>query len=120
MLCLFKMIPFGYRVKKKYIDFTVGKRDINTGQKLWNNIEKKEIGNVFSDHYKAYESILKEENHIQSKEEAYTVEGYNSILRHFLARLGRRTKCYSKCDKMLEYSMRLLMAKRNGELAIFN
>ncbi len=39
------------RVKKKYIDFTVGQRDINTGQKLWNNIEKKEIGNVFSDYY---------------------------------------------------------------------
>ncbi len=62
-------------------------------------LEGKEIGNVFSDHYKAYESILKEESHIQSKAETYTVEGYNSILRHSLARLGRKTKCFSKCEK---------------------
>ena len=80
----------------------------------------KKINTVFIDHYKAYESILKKENHIQSKAETYTVEGYNSIFRHFLARLRRKTKCYSKCDKMLEYSIRLLMAKRNKELAIFN
>ncbi|MET0155321.1 MAG: IS1 family transposase, partial [Rickettsiales bacterium] len=38
--------------------------------------------------------------------------------RHFLARLRRKTKCYSKCKKMLEYSVKLLMAKRNGTLAI--
>ena len=83
-------------------------------------MENKKIDAVFTDHYKAYEAILKEENHIQSKAETYTVEGYNSIFRHFLARLRRKTKCYSKCDKMLEYSVRLLIAKRNKELAIFN
>ena len=65
------------RVKKKYIDFIVGQRDIDTGQKLWSNVEKKEIGNVFSDYYKAYKSLLKKETHIQSKAETYTVEGYN-------------------------------------------
>ena len=83
-------------------------------------MENKKINTVFTDHYKAYESILKKENYIQSKAETYTVEGYNSIFRHFLARLRRKTKCYSKCDKMLEYSIGLLMAKRNKELAIFN
>ena len=83
-------------------------------------MRKKKINTVFTDYYKAYKSILKKENHIQSKAETYTVEGYNSIFRHFLARLRRKTKCYSKCDKMLEYSIRLLMHKRNNELDIFN
>lgn len=50
-------------------------------------LENKEIDNVFSDYYKAYESILEHENHTQSKAETYTVEGYNSILRHSLLTL---------------------------------
>ncbi|MBA2525389.1 MAG: IS1 family transposase, partial [Pyrinomonadaceae bacterium] len=35
---------------------------------------------------------------------------------HFLARMRRRTKCYTKSSKMLEYSVLLLMLKRNGQL----
>ena len=45
-----------------------------------------------------------------------TVEGYNSLLRHFLARFRRKTKCYSKSETMLRYSVMLLMAQWNGEL----
>ena len=56
--------------------------------------------------------------HIQSKAEIFTVEGYNSLFRHFLARLRRKTKCYSKCQKMLEYSVKLLMTKWNDQLSI--
>jgi len=47
--------------------------------------------------------------HTQSKAETYTVEGYNSLFRHFLARLRRKSKCYSKSKKMLKYSVMLLM-----------
>jgi hypothetical protein len=51
------------------------------------------------------------------KAETYTVEGYNSLFRHFLARLRRKSKCYSKSKMiMLKYSVMLLMFKWNGEL----
>ena len=73
-----------------------------------------------TDYWKSYEAFVPHDIHIQSKAETYTVEGENSLFRHFLARMRRRTKCYSKCNKMLEYSFRLLMAKRNGELSILN
>ena len=56
--------------------------------------------------------------HIQSKAETYTIEGYNSLFRHYLARMRRKSKCYSKCIKILEYSIRLLIAKRNNYLFI--
>nr|WP_082089470.1 hypothetical protein [Methanosarcina horonobensis] len=46
--------------------------------------------------------------------------GYNSILRHFLARLRRKTKCYTKSIEMLKYSVLLLIKYRNRELAILN
>ncbi|MBL0699714.1 MAG: IS1 family transposase [Desulfosarcina sp.] len=71
--------------------------------------------------WKPYEHFVPSEMHIQSKTETYTVEGYNSLFRHFLARLRRKTKCYSKSQKMLQYSVVLLMLKWNeGLSAILN
>jgi insertion element IS1 protein InsB len=73
-----------------------------------------------TDNWRAYAEFLPEEIHIHSKTETYTVEGYNSILRHFLARLRRKTKCYTKNIEMLKYSVLLLMKYRNNELTIFS
>ena len=81
---------------------------------------KKNIGEVITDHWRAYAEFLPEKIHTQSKAETFTVEGYNSILRHFLARLRRKTKCYTKSIEMLKYSVILLMKYRNKELDIFN
>jgi len=73
-----------------------------------------------TDHWKAYAVFLPETIHTQSKAETYTVEGYNNILRHFLARLRRKTKCYTKSLEMLKYSVLRLMKYRNKELTIFS
>ena len=73
-----------------------------------------------TDYWKPYAEFVPKSRHIQSKAETYTVEGYNSLFRHFLARLRRKTKCYSKCQKMLEYSVRLLMDKWNNQISIVN
>ena len=74
-----------------------------------------------TDKWKPYEHFIPKLKHIQSKSETYTVEGYNSLFRHFLARLRRKTKCYSKSLRMLKYSVMLLMLKRNDGLeAILN
>ena len=74
-----------------------------------------------TDRWKPYEHFIPDERHTQSKAETYTVEGYNSLLRHFLARLKRKTKCYSKSTEMLQYSVMLLMLKWNGGiLSILN
>ena len=71
-----------------------------------------------TDHWMAYAEFLPEKIHTQSKAEVYTVEGYNGVLRHFLARLRRKTKCYTKSLEMLKYSVLLLMKYRNDELNI--
>jgi insertion element IS1 protein InsB len=62
--------------------------------------------------------MIPEALHIQSKAETYTVEGYNSLslLRHFLARLRRKSKCDSKSHRMLLSSVMLFMLKWNGTL----
>ena len=73
-----------------------------------------------TDYWKPYENFVPKDQHIQSKAQTFTVEGYNSLFRHFLARFRRKSKCYSKSKEMLEYSVKLLMIKRNGLLSILD
>ena len=73
-----------------------------------------------TDYWKPYEEFVPKEKHVQTKAETFTVEGYNSLFRHFLARLRRKTKCYTKSRKMLLYSVLLLMSKWNNELTILD
>ena len=68
-----------------------------------------------TDHWRAYAEFIPENIHNQSKAETYTFEGYNSIFRHFLSRLRRKTKCYTKSFEMLKYSVILLIKQRNNE-----
>ena len=88
---------------------------------LWKKIEKKineKDGKVCTDYWGPYESFVPKEKHIQTKKETFTVEGYNSLFRHFLARLRRKSKCYTKDKNMLIYSVKLLMYKWNNNLTI--
>jgi len=87
-----------------------------TGTRLWEAITSPMIAAVMTDYWEPYEQFVPSEKHWQSKAETFTVEGYNSLFRHFLARFRRKTKCYSKSETMLRYSVLLLMAKWNGEL----
>ena len=73
-----------------------------------------------TDYWKPYENFVPKDKHTQSKAQTFTVEGYNSLFRHFLARMRRKSKCYSKSIEMLEYSVKLLILKRNGMLDILN
>ena len=73
-----------------------------------------------TDYWDAYVGVIPSEKHTQTKAETYTVEGYNSLVRHFLARMRRKSKCYSKSAKMLEYSLLLLFLKRNKQLYILS
>ena len=92
------------------------KREKSFGKKIKN----KQIGNVMTDYWAPYEKFIPEQKHVQSKKETFTVEGYNSLFRHFLARLRRKSKCYTKKLEMLIYSVVLLMTKWNNDLAILN
>ena len=48
------------------------------------------------------------------------VEGENSRLGHYLARLHRKTFCYSKSVDMLRYSMRLLIHYLHAPSVLFS
>jgi hypothetical protein len=44
-----------------------------------------------------------------NKSETYSVEGDNAELRHYLARLGRRSRCFSRSLQALHYAVRLFV-----------
>jgi insertion element IS1 protein InsB len=95
-------------------------RSNETAKEFWKTINQHEMKYLASDNWKPYESIIPKEKHLQTKAETFTVEGYNSLFRHFLARMRRKTKCYSKKLEMQNLSILLLMHHCNGTLSIFN
>ncbi|RKM43693.1 IS1 family transposase, partial [Moraxella catarrhalis] len=49
--------------------------------------------------WKSYRQVILKPKHITSKAQTFTIEGYNSLIRHFIARFTRKSKCYSKSEK---------------------
>ncbi|WP_294286902.1 IS1 family transposase [uncultured Chryseobacterium sp.] len=108
------------RFGKRFIDFVCGKRNTATFRELWNRLRHDDINGFCSDYWKSYSELIPEQKHCESKAETFTVEGYNSRIRHYLARFKRKTKCYSKKQYMLENSLKLLFLKLNNQLCILN
>jgi len=54
-----------------------------------------------TDNYPAYQWVLPIDKHVITKSETCAVEGFNSRIRHYLARFHRRTFCYSKALHMV-------------------
>ena len=63
-----------------------------------------------TDGYCVYANYIDAKQHlVLPKTQLTRVEGENTRLRNYLARLHRNTLCYSKSAQMLKYSIRLLM-----------
>ena len=59
--------------------------------------------------WKVYPGFIPDGDQIICKTYMTRVEGENTRLRHYLARLHRKTLCYSKSEDMLKHSIRLLI-----------
>jgi insertion element IS1 protein InsB len=45
----------------------------------------------------------------QAKTDTFSVEGDNAELRHYLARLARRSRCFSRCIEAMDWAVRLFI-----------
>ena len=84
-------------------------------RKLIDKIGENNLKIVRTDGNFAYEEELSmnaDIKHVINKSETCLVESYNSVLRYYLARLHRKTKCYSKSIQMLELSIALFLHSR--------
>ena len=50
---------------------------------------------------------------VQDKIETYSVQGGNADLRHYLARLARKTRCFSGCIDALRRAIKLFVRAYN-------
>ena len=95
--------------KKGILAWVIGDRSAKTFEMLWQIIYWWQCYFWVSDGYKVYPKFINNEDHIVSKTYMTRVEGENTRLRHYLARLHRKTLCYSKSVEMLKHSIRLLL-----------
>lgn len=66
----------------------------------------------FSDAFEAYPTALywpAVHHGRDDKRETYSVEGDNAELRHYLARLARRSRCFSRCVHALRRAIQLFV-----------
>lgn len=91
------------------LSWTIGDRSSQTFQYIWLIIKCWRSFWYVSDGYCVYPCFIEPEDHLISKTYMTRVEGENTRLRHYLARLHRKTLCYSKSLDMLKYSIRLLL-----------
>ena len=85
----------------------LGRRDANTGKKLMEQLELFDMDYVCTDDYPAYNRIVPEAMHVQTKAETCAVKSLNSRIRHYLARFHRKTFCYSKAVYMVQATLTL-------------
>jgi len=91
------------------LGWVLGDRSSETFRHLWQTIKAWNSYFYVTDGYPVYVCFLNQEDHLISKTYMTRVEGENSRLRHYLARLHRKTFCDSKSVEMLELSIRLLV-----------
>lgn len=87
----------------------LGDRSAETFKPLWQIVHCWHSYFYVTDGYKVYQSFINDADHIVDKTYMTRVESENTRLRHYLARLHRKTLCYSKSVNMLKYSIRLLL-----------
>ena len=86
----------------------IGARSQETFRHLWKIVRGWGCFLYITDGWKVYPCFINDCDHLVSKTAMTRVEGENSRLRHYLARLHRKTFCYSKSIEMLEVFIRLL------------
>ncbi len=70
----------------------------------------------YSDDYQGYKTALywpAIHYPMSEKSETYSVEGSNADLRHYLARLRRKSRCFSRCVEALRNAVKLFVYAYN-------
>lgn len=67
--------------------------------------------NYYTDGFLMYQDLSYWGNHIMltDKSQTYSVEGGNADIRHYLARLARSSRCFSRCFKALARAIELFV-----------
>jgi len=91
------------------LSWVLGDHSAKTFEPLWVIVGAWQCYFYVTDGWSVYPGFIPPGDQIVSKTYMTRVEGENTRLRHYLARLHRKTLCYSKSEEMLRHSIRLLL-----------
>ena len=95
--------------KQGILGWVIGDHSSETFRPLWDLVSLWQCYFYVTDGWSVYPQFIPNGDQIISTTYMTRVEGENTRLRHYLARLHRKTLCYSKSIEMLKYSVRLLV-----------
>lgn len=85
-------------------------RDLDTLQEMVDDAPQADY--YYSDLFAPYRRVIYSPGlytPVPGKSETYRVEGANAEIRHYLARLARRSRCFSRCIHALRRAIRLFV-----------
>ena len=91
------------------LGWVLGDHSAQTFEPLWAIVGAWQCYFYVTDGWNVYPGFIPAGDQIVSKTYMTRVESENTRLRHYLARLDRKTLCYSKSEEMLRHSIRLLL-----------
>jgi insertion element IS1 protein InsB len=106
------------RVTRRTVAWVLGNRDTSTFRRLYDKVKHLGTCVFYTDRWDAFAEVLPAERHVIGKEHTVCIERDNSNTRHHLGRFTRRTKVVSKCEEMVDLSLRIWHAVTTTD--IFN
>ena len=98
----------------KVLGFACGSRSTKTARELFKQLKGLPTMGYGTDFLKTYGQLTPTAFHHQGKTFTTQIELLNCRLRHYLARLHRRTLCYSKSKRVSVISVKLLIHEFNN------
>ena len=93
------------------LGWVLGDHSAETFQPLWEIVALWKCYFYVTDGWKVDPNFIPEGDQIVSKTYMTRVEGENTRLRHYLARLKRKTLCYSKSEIMLGHEREIINSR---------
>ena len=100
------------RTSKKVCGWALGDRSTQTAQRLDAQLPHAAHIIFCTDFWHPYGQIFARDRHLQGKAHTFTIESWNNRIRVYLARLRRKTHCYSKSLKNLAASILFYLLRK--------
>ena len=101
------------RATKKVCGWTLGDRGTETARCLAAQLPRAAHITFCTDFWHPYGLIFAQSRHLQGKAHTFTIESHNNRLRVYLARLRRKTHCYTKKLANLAASILFYLLKKS-------
>jgi insertion element IS1 protein InsB len=101
-------------VRNRTIGWIIGNRNAKTFRKFYEKLKLPEDVVIYTDDWDVYSKIIPKQNHIIGKQHTIGIEQNNSNIRHYSARMTRKTKVVSKSEEMIDLTLRIMWHLNEG------